>query len=168
MWKPNAKISFDDRLITALFIPLTALVIPVVFFGLRFSHEPLFTWDVYGTTLLITTIIWLGNRYILIWARNRYFNFKDVSKRLRVQSLAMLGYTVICNNFLGFFLKGSCHLGEIYGYGDMTISSNAAALFCTFTVIAVYESIYFKNELKKSVEEKELLQRESLNAQLDV
>jgi two-component system, LytTR family, sensor kinase len=167
MWKPNAKISFDDRLITALFIPLTALVIPVVFFGLRFSHEPLFTWNIYGTTLLITTTIWLGNRYILIWARNRYPNFKDVSKRLRVQSLAMLGYTVICNNLLGFFLKGSCDLGKIYGYADMTISSNAAALFCTFTVIAVYESIYFKNELKKSVEEKELLKRESLNAQLD-
>ena len=33
--------------------------------------------------------------------------------------------------------------------------------------MTVYESIYFKNELKKSVEEKELLKRESLNAQLD-
>ena len=34
-------------------------------------------------------------------------------------------------------------------------------------IIAVYESIYFMNELRKSVEEKELLKRESLKAQLD-
>jgi two-component system, LytTR family, sensor kinase len=167
MWRPNAKIGFDDRLITVILIPVTAFVIPVVFFGLRFSHEPFFAWNVYGTTLLITAVLWIGNRYILIWARNRYPDFKDVGKRHRVQSLVMLGYTVICDNVLGFFLRGACDLEKIYGFWDMLICSNAAALFCTFTVITVYESIHFKNELKKSVEEKELLKRESLNAQLD-
>src|SRR4030095_5336548 len=38
---------------------------------------------------------------------------------------------------------------------------------CTATVVAIYESIYFMNELRQSVEEKELLKRESLKAQLD-
>ncbi|HMD00995.1 MAG TPA: histidine kinase, partial [Ferruginibacter sp.] len=34
-------------------------------------------------------------------------------------------------------------------------------------IIAIYESIYFMNELKDSIEEKETLKRESLNAQLN-
>lgn len=33
-------------------------------------------------------------------------------------------------------------------------------------ILGIYESIYFMNELRKSVEEKETLKRESLNAQL--
>jgi two-component system LytT family sensor kinase len=167
MWRPSTKIGFDDRLVTAIFIPLTAFFIPVVFFGLRLGREPLFTWNIYRTTLIITAIVWLGNRYILVWARKRYPQFANVTKRLRIQSLLMLGYTVICNTGLGFFLKDNCDLGKIYTFMDMTIHSNASALICTFTVMTVYESIYFKNELKKSVEEKELLKRESLNAQLD-
>ena len=40
-------------------------------------------------------------------------------------------------------------------------------IFCTLTVVAIYESIYFMNELRKSVEEKEMLKRESLKAQLN-
>jgi LytS/YehU family sensor histidine kinase len=50
---------------------------------------------------------------------------------------------------------------------DILIHSNSAAIFCTIMIIAIYESIYFMNELRKSVEEKEMLKRESLNAQLN-
>jgi len=50
---------------------------------------------------------------------------------------------------------------------DSLIHSNSAAIFCTIMMIAIYESIYFMNELRKSVEEKEMLKRESLNAQLN-
>jgi LytS/YehU family sensor histidine kinase len=50
---------------------------------------------------------------------------------------------------------------------DVLTMSNVAALFCSLTVVAIYESIYFMNELKKSVVEKEKFKRESLHAQLD-
>jgi sensor histidine kinase YesM len=50
---------------------------------------------------------------------------------------------------------------------DILIHSNSAAIFCTIMIIGIYESIYFMNELRKSVEEKEMLKRESLNAQLN-
>src|SRR6202012_3936235 len=50
--------------------------------------------------------------------------------------------------------------------GDIAIDSNAATFLCTTLVIAIYEIIYFGNELRKSVEKKELLKRESLQAQL--
>jgi two-component system, LytTR family, sensor kinase len=170
MWNTNGKIGFDDRLVTVILLPLVSLIIPFIFFGMRFDKEPLFTWNVYLNVFIMTSVIWLGNRYIMIWARTRYPQFSEVRRRLWVQSLVMLFYTIITNNLLGYILD-VCGLKEVKHYEgfdtfNVVTSSNAAAIFCTLTVVAIYESIYFMNELRKSVEETELLKRESLNAQL--
>lgn len=172
MWKINKKIGFDDRLVTVILIPAASFLIPIIFFGMSFTRSPYFTWHAYINTLIITTVIWLGNRYIMIWARGRHPHFEDVRKRLMMQSLAMLVYTLIMNNAMGFILE-ACGLKEFHNntpghsFTDVITTSNAAALFCSLTVVAIYESIYFMNELRKSVEEKEMLKRESLYAQLD-
>jgi two-component system, LytTR family, sensor kinase len=171
MWRTNSKIGFDDRLITIILVPVASLIIPFIFFGMRLDKEPYFTGDVYLSVLIITTVIWLGNRYIMIWARSHYPDFEDVRKRLIVQSLVMLVYTIVSNNLLGYLLD-VCGLKEkehFDGYDWLTVitNSNVAAIFCSLTVVAIYESIYFMNELRKSVEEKEMLKRESLKAELN-
>lgn len=171
MWRTNSRIGFDDRLVTAILVPVAALIIPFVFFGMQINRQPFFTWNVYLSVLIITTVIWLGNRYILIWARRRYPDFNDVKKRLWVQSLVMFFYTIIANNVLGYLLDvcglKQNHHYEGYNLFNVITNSNAAALFCSLTVVAIYESIYFMNELRKSVEEKEMLKRESLRAELN-
>jgi two-component system LytT family sensor kinase len=172
MWRTTSKIGFDDRLVMLIMIPITTLIVPFVFFGLRFSRPPYFTLTSYWTTLIITTVIWLGNRYIMIWSRTRYTSFKDVRRRMVLQSLIMLVYTLLVTNSLGYLLHDYCGMMEPNGYpghtiGDIIINSNNAAIFCTLAFVSIYEGIYFKNELRKSVEEKEMLKRESLKAQLD-
>jgi sensor histidine kinase YesM len=171
MWKTNSRIGFDDRLVTVILVPAAALFIPFVFMGARLDKAPYFTWNIYLSVLIITAAIWLGNRYIMIWARSRYPYFEDVKKRLWVQSLVMFVYTIVANNILGYVLD-VCGLkqGHQYdGYDLFTVitNSNVAAIFCSLTVVAIYESIYFMNELRKSVEEKEMLKRESLKAELN-
>lgn len=171
MWRTNSRIGFDDRLVTVILVPVAALVIPFVFMDMRFDREPYFTWNVYLCVLIITAAIWLGNRYIMIWARARYPEFTDVKKRLWVQSLIMFVYTIVCNNVLGYLLDvcGLKHEHHYEGHDWLTIitNSNVAAIFSSLTVVAIYESIYFMNELRKSVEEKEMLKRESLKAELN-
>ena len=169
--RPNSKIGFDDRLVALIAIPLIALVIPVIFFGLRFQRAPYFTWDAFLTTFIITIVVWVGNRYIMIWARSRYPAFSTVRKRLMIQSLFMLAFTLAANNILGNLLEDICGLrgARVPGLSasDIIFRSNVAALFFTITVVAIYESIYFMNELRKSVEEKERLKRGRLDAQLE-
>lgn len=169
MQPAQSKIGFDDRLVMLLAIPILSFIIPIVFFGCRFEREPYFSWDKYVTCLMITTVLWIGDRHIMVWCRRRYPLFQDVRRRLIVQSVIMFLYTVIGNNLLGYLmddvifkLSGPGHFST-----DLLINSNAAAIFCTVMMIAIYESIYFMSELKASVEEKEMLKRESLNAQLD-
>ncbi len=149
-------------------IPVLSFIIPVVFFGCRFNRQPLFSWDKYVTTMIITAILWMGNRYIMIYCRGKYPLFKEVRKRLVIQSTSMFVFTMIFNNLLGyladdvFFKDGGTHFRT-----DILINSNAAALLCIIMIIAIYESIYFMNELRTSVEEGENLKRESLSAQLN-
>lgn len=166
----NSKIGFDDRIVTLILVPAASLVIPFVFFQMRLDKEPYFTLKVYVSVLILTTAIWLGNRYIMIWARTKYPEFEKVRKRLWVQSIMMLVFTLLVNNTLGYLLD-VCGLKEGHHYAhydwfNVITTSNAAAIFCTLTVVAIYENIYFMNELRKSVEEKEKLKRENLHASL--
>jgi LytS/YehU family sensor histidine kinase len=110
----------------------------------------------------------MGSRQIMIYSRKKYPLFKDVRTRLIYQSSFMLVFTIVFNNLLAYIAD---HF--VFNYGlrspgiDMLISSNAASIFCSITIIAIYESIYFMNELRASVEESENLKRESLSAQLN-
>lgn len=174
MWRTNPKIGFDDRLVMLIVIPLSALGIPYIFLERRFDKIPFLTLRIFLLSLLITTVTWIGNRMILIWARTRYADFATTKKRILVQSMVMLVYTLLVNNILAYYLDvcglrtlppGKVLLGpDIY---TLELNSNVAALLCTLTVVAVYEGIYFLSELKKSVLEKEMLKRESLKAQLN-
>jgi|SRR5450432_1456078 two-component system, LytTR family, sensor kinase len=171
MRRNNNKIGFDDRLLMITMIPVTSLIIPFVFSGLRFQRPPYYTVRVYISTFICTGAIWIGNRYIMIWARSRYPQFENVKRRLIIQSAIMLGFTLIATNLLGYLLHDYCNpqMGKAGGVSlvDFIFNSNNAAIFSTLTVVAIYESIYFMSELRQSIEEKELLKRESLQAQLN-
>lgn len=168
MRRTNCKIGFNDGPLILFTIPVLSFIVPIVFTGCRFNREPYFNWDNYLTTLAITIALWAGDRWIMIWSRGKYPLFKDVRKRLIHQSVSMFLFTVIGNNLFGWIMDDFIFTDN-YGRHfktDSLINSNSAAIFCTIMIIGIYESIYFMNELKKSVEEKETLKRESLNAQL--
>ena len=168
----NSKIGFNDWLVMLIGIPLFSSLIPIIFFGWRIGRPPYYPWNAYWPCFIITAIIWISCRFIMIWTRRRYASFALVRKRLIVQSVLILTAALLTNNIVGLFLEDICkdliqlRQGQ-FNPGDAAINSNAATIFSTMLVVAIYESIYFMNELRKSVEEKELLKRESLRAQLE-
>jgi two-component system, LytTR family, sensor kinase len=134
----NSKIGFNDTLVMLIGIPLFSSVIPIIFFGWRIGRPPYYPWNAYWPCLVILILI----------------------------------AVLLTNNVVGFFLADICkdlvrlRQGQ-FQPGDAAINGNAATIFCTMLVVAIYESIYFMDELRKSVEEKEMLKRESLYAQLE-
>jgi cytochrome b subunit of formate dehydrogenase len=168
MFKHNCQIGFRDGKVMAIGIPLFSFIIPIVFFSCRFNRPPFLTWEKYFVTLLITLVIWLGNRYIMIFSRKKYPEFDNVRRRIIFQSVLMFIFTVTANTVMGLFTK-NIFQDENFAFSeaDIVIHSNSAALFSTIMIIAVYESIYFMHQLRHSVEETENLKRENLNAQLD-
>ncbi len=168
MRKHNCQIGFNDGLLITLGIPLFSFIIPIVFFNCRFNRAPFLTVEKYFTVLVMTLVIWLGNRFIMIYCRKKFSRFDDVRKRLIFQSGLMFIFTVSANTVMSIFTKNIFNDEHIsLSEADILIHSNSAALFSTIMIIAVYESIYFMHQLRHSVEETENLKRESLNAQLD-
>jgi two-component system, LytTR family, sensor kinase len=169
MRKHNCRIGFNDGLLIIISIPLLSFIVPIVFFNCRFNRAPFLTWDKYFTTMMITTVIWLGNRYIMILSRKKYPVFDEVRRRIIFQSAVMFIFTVTANTIMGIFTKNifADEHPKYFSETDIFIHSNSAALFCTIMIIAVYESIYFMHQLRHSVEETENLKRESLAAQLN-
>ncbi len=168
MPKHNCRIGFNDGLLMAIGIPLLSFIIPIVFFGCRFDRPPFLTWEKYLVTFGMTTVIWIGNRYIMIYSRKKYPLFNDVRKRLWIQSVLMFVFTIVTNTLLrrladDVFNRDSGSFTQT----DIFIHSNSAAIFCTIMVMAVYESIFFMHQLRHSVEETEKLKRESLKAELN-
>jgi hypothetical protein len=169
MRRTNCKIAFNDKLLMLFAIPALSFIIPIVFFGCRFSRQPYFNFERFSTTFIIIVILWIVNRYILIWCRSRYPDFSQVRKRLFIQSATMISVTLIGNNVLHYILSETLFTERKISMFDTDhlITSNAAALFCIIMIIGIYESIYFMHELRGSVEEKEMLKRENLQAQLN-
>lgn len=168
MRKHNCHIGFNDGLLMAIGIPFLSFIIPIVFMNCRFTRAPYFSWDKYAATFIITAVVWIGNRYIMIFSRKKYPQFNEVRARIIFQSVIMLLFTLIFNSSLGRLAEDVFEDGLIKpSRTDILIHSNSAALFCTIMIIAIYESIYFMHQLKHSVEETEHLKRENLNAQLD-
>lgn len=168
--KCHSRIGFDDRIVMLIGIPLLAFLVPIIFFNCRFDRPPFLTWGKYLTAMVMTTVIWMGNRIIMIRSRRYYPDFRDVRRRLWVQSGIMLVFTIVANTLLGILFNDvyADEFGQPHSLvSDRLISSNAATLFSTIMVIAIYESIYFMNELRESVQAQEGLKRESLDAQLN-
>ena len=150
-------------------IPILSFILPIVFFGCRFGRYPYFSGDKYLSTFISIVVLWMANRYILIRCRARYPLFKEVQKRLLVQSFIMLTVTLIGNNLLHILMfKTIFRNYSVNPFNtDEIISSNSAAIFCLIMIVGIDESIYFMHELKDSVEEKEMYKRESLKAQIN-
>jgi LytS/YehU family sensor histidine kinase len=170
-WR-NDKIGFDDRPSMIVGILFLSFVVPIVFFGWRIGRPPYYPFDAWWTSLVITTSTWLTCRGVACWARTRYPSFSQVRKRLVIQYGTVMVAALLINGVAGYALDEMCaqwNRGRLVPMGaeDTGIASVSATILCTALVMTVYESVFFLNELRKSVEEKEMLKRESLQAQVN-
>lgn len=161
-------ICWNDKWAIIIGAPLVSLMIPFVFFGIRFNKAPQYTFPIYVTTLLITLTIWLGNRAIMIWARSRYTEVEELKKRLIIQSILMLIYTPIISLCIGHLLEDYC-LMKTMGIAeeDVIIFSINSSIFTTIAITSIYEVVFFIQQLKQSLTQKEALKREGLRAELN-
>lgn len=115
--------------------------------------------------LVVTTVIWEANRFLVIRFRRRYPLYSDTPKRIGMQfvvnlslsAILMLGIcSLLCSSLTGmeFSLKN-------------VIPNLISGLSLTLVISIIYECVYFFGRWKDSIVEAENLKRENLRFQFE-
>ncbi len=156
----------NDKWARIIGIPLISLVISLIldfedmmaFNSLSLQH--------YTACLVFTTAMWEGNRAIFIFMKKRFPGYEQTSKRIILQTLASIIYTVITATILSFgfsLVFVDCEFTRSHVTRDIITS-----LIPTFFNTSIYESVYFFEQWKKHIQRAETLAKENIQSQLEV
>lgn len=164
--KRKQVLGFDDTWLMIIGIPVVSLIMPLMFvqYAGADAHEP--GW--YKTSVMVTFIhacIYIFVfRKIFIFVRAKFPLFEDAGKRIGFELiLVVISYFILDPILAGFCINTFSDIDSVLGGVSMSIST----LVMIFLVVAIYESIYFYQQLKHSIQEKEELQRENIKSQLE-
>lgn len=157
-----ARYTLNDRNLRLIGIPLLGFLIPAVrhFEDMRQFNA---TFIMYLTTsLCTTTLLWEGNRHIMVWTRRRFPSYSQTTQRLLSEAGLALVYTLVATYLLDQVL---C---KLIFHNDQLLAGFRMSLIPTLLVYLVYEAVYFFEAWKVNVRHTESLARESVQSQLEV
>jgi hypothetical protein len=170
MFKPNIPyLAFDDRRMMLFGIPLLALTLPFVFFGM---DVPTFVRTIsveFWHYITFTFVYWMLNRYLIISLRKKYEGFGKNRQRLIVQLLIIIPAVPLISLILDGFCKGFYHdFLQLQDPFEPTFLQGILSTYVlTLSITALYEAIYFFYKYKEAIVEKEQIQRAHIQGQLD-
>jgi len=167
--QPNIQyLAFDDRKLLLYGIPLVALVSPLIFFGLTFEEYIEAAHLEIPEGIIYTSVFWFYNRYLLITLRKRFHSLANLVKRFTLQALIILVSAPLVSMLISFLLAKLYDVTPLEDFCDPTVSQGmAATYFLTFSVLLLYDAIYFFHKYKEALMEKEWIQKAHIQSQLD-
>ncbi|MEM8907610.1 MAG: hypothetical protein AAGD05_07170, partial [Bacteroidota bacterium] len=153
MIQPNLTyMAFDDRRFMLIGIPFIALTIPFLFYSININHFKPFLLQEYFESLTYTSVYWIYNRQLMIYLRKKYDDLSQTMKRFGLQLLIILFTTPIislivtgCINVFHYLTGGRDVFEPTF------LQSMTATYFLTFTLIVVYDAIYFFYKYKAAI-----------------
>ncbi len=167
MGKTKEILGFDDRWLMLLGIPGASFLVSALMFGDQFEQNVFYNLSKCSLVSISYTIIfWFSFRQIFIELRKRYPSVEDSVKRITLQVILVLIAYFVIKFLMELFVEDYLHslLGLLKPHN---IAMTLASLTLTFFIIAVYESVFFYSRLQKSIVEKEQLERENIQSQLE-
>ncbi len=166
--KPSKEIlGFDDKWLIIIGIPVVAFLMAALMYGDLLVRDPgLFFTTCAPLSLTYTVVYWLTFRYLLVFYRRRFPQYKDTVRRVVYQLLTVVGgyflLKMLLDPFLFNYFAGA--LGDELRH---EIGMSIGSLMVTFLVLGIYETVGFYNQLQHSLVEKERLIKENVEGQLE-
>lgn len=160
-------LGFNDKWLMLIGIPIIAFVINIIMFPELFSENKYFFFRrCYTIGIIYTFTYWIIFRYVTAFLLKKFPEDNQIWKRLFSQiGLMILGYFVIkivIGNIIEICIPDEWHKDRMAG-----ISEVIGSFMSIFLIWAIYEGIIFYTKLQKSIQEKEQLQRENIQSQLE-
>lgn len=167
--KPNIQyLAFDDRKLLLYGIPIVSVMSPLIFFGLSFDEYKAAAHLEIPEGIIYTSVFWLFNRWLLITLRKRFDSLTHLVKRFTLQILIVVVSAPIISALVSFLLAKLYDVTPLEDFCDPTLSQGlAATYFLTFSVLLLYDTIYFFHKYKEAIMEKEWIKKAHVQSQLD-
>ena len=164
--KKKQILGFDDTWLLLIGIPVVSLIMPLMF--VQYSGVSAAEPGWYKSSVIITFIhacIYIFVfRKIFAFVRQKFPLFEDSGKRIVIQLiLVFLSYIILDPIVAKTCVRAFKEIDDTLPGVSMSVST----LIMITLVVAIYEGIYFYQELKRSIQEKEELQRENIKSQLE-
>lgn len=169
MLRPNLKyLKFDDRKILIIGVPILTLLIPFMFYGIKWSdylsHFP----QEFVDSFLFTTVFALLMRYLIIQLRKRYEKDTNPLNRLGTQFIILIVAVPPLMFILGNLLNVVHLCSPLDDFYEPTpMQSYGVTYFTLLSFMSMYEAVYFFYQYKQAIIEKEQLQKVHIQSQLD-
>lgn len=168
MFKKNIQyLGFNDLWFTIAGVIILGLLIPLIFFGVKIGDpDSSFPLEWLEATIYSGTY-WLVNRAIIVYFRKRYPTFEMTRKRVFLVIIFCLVIVSLVGIILTPTLNVILNFCSVDNPPPSPIQGLSATFTATFFVMAVYESIWYYSQLKKSIQEQEQVKVAHVQSQLD-
>lgn len=168
MLKADIKyLGFNDFWFMIFGIIGLGFFIPQIFFGVRF-FVPEFNFPVEWLEAgMYSSIYWSLSRYIMITYRKKYPSFEDTQKRILYAIPTCIFGITIASMLASPIIQGFFQLCQIDNSIPTPIQGVGASYTATIFILAIYESIWYYSQLKKSIQEAERIKVAHVQSQLD-
>ncbi len=165
---PYCTIGFKDGLLRLIGIPLVAFIMPFTFFNFDLIHQKSTFGGIFLITLVHVFSFWHIDRWIVIFFRKKLPYYQEYVKRLVLQSVVIISFTLLIQKMSLFFLAQvgwDTFLGGVKRPSDSKFF--LATFFVTVVIMAIYESMYAFDMWSIGIVDNERLKKENIKAQLD-
>ncbi|MEL6866896.1 MAG: histidine kinase [Bacteroidota bacterium] len=160
-------LGFDDRWLMIIGIPIVGVLMTVIMYPTYEAEMGVLMFMRCNTvTLMYTIIYWFVFRKIFLYFRNRFPNHRQSLKRIILQFTAVLISYFTIKQGIEFFLHEPIHR-FIGADKPNAVAMKIGSLAVIFLILAIYEGIYFYTLLERSISEKEQLEKENIQSQLE-
>ena len=161
-------LGFNDFWFRIIGVLVLGFLLPQIFFGIRINDPATSFPTEFLEATLYSASYWFINRRIMIYYRKKYPDFEMVTKRLvlgigtclvGIFLVGLLLTPIVLFFFSIFDLPNTLHPSPLMGI--------SAAYTASFFILAIYESIWYYSQLKKSIQEQERVKIAHVQSQLD-
>ena len=158
-------LGFDDKWFRIIGIPLTGLMIPPIFFHEVFNDSMTLFCSTF-MCVFFTLVDWQFCCYIFIKGNQKFPHYSQNRQRL-IWILSICGFFILSfGNIVHILIEPLIGFDKVQ-HRPTLFQVNAASLFSFIVIAGIYESMRNFSLWKKTSLEKEQLQRENIQSQLD-
>ena len=159
---------FDDRILMLFGIPVLSMIMPILLNLSEFGDEYGYWTHQVPESLIFVAGFWGFYRWLMILVRRRYPTLEQAGRRILIKILIIIGSAPILKGLFSFVAQA---ILQLCGILDHQLPGHIQALVSiylpSFLIVSVYEAIYYFIQYKQAIIDRERLETQHVQTELN-